>query len=111
MNSSIQTLGVVSRLFPMIRRGEKTSTIRWRENRIVPGPMRYVCDDDTSKFAIVNVVRCTDMPLALTAAYLGRSEEWPDEVMLAGMREHYPDIELTDIVQVIEHEPFNSSAT
>jgi len=46
------------------------------------------------------------MPLALAAPYLGSSEEWPDEVMLAGMREHYPDIELSDVVQVIEHEPF-----
>ena len=27
--------------------------------------------------------------------------------MLTGMREHYPDIELSDTVQVIEHEPFD----
>jgi len=39
--------------------------------------------------------------------YLGRSEEWPDEVMLAEMREHYPNIERAEIVQVIEQEPFN----
>jgi hypothetical protein len=68
--------------------------------------MRYVCDDDASKSAVVNVLRCTDMPLASVAAYLGKSTEWPDEVMLRGMRDHYPEIELADIVQVIEHEPF-----
>ncbi|WP_367714282.1 ASCH domain-containing protein [Nitratireductor sp. GISD-1A_MAKvit] len=104
MNNSIQTLGVVGRLFPMILRGEKTSTIRWRETRITPGPMRYLCDDDPSQSVVVNVLKCTDMPLCSVAAYLGRTEEWPDEVMLAGMREHYPGIDLTDIVQVIEHE-------
>lgn len=102
----MQTLGVVGRLFPLIVSGEKTSTIRFRENRIVPGPMRYACDDDIDQSVIVNVVRCTDMPLAEVTAYLGKTAEWPDDVMLSGMREHYPDIEMTDIVQVIEHDPF-----
>lgn len=102
----MQTLSVVGRLFPLILNGEKTSTIRWREVRIVPGLMRYVRDDDSKATADVNVVRCTDMPLAAVAAYLGKSREWPDEVMLAGMREHYPDIELTDVVQLVEHEPY-----
>lgn len=68
--------------------------------------MRYICDDDPAQTADVNVVRCTDMPLPAAAAYLGKSQEWPDDVMLAGMREHYPQIELTDIVQVIVHEPW-----
>jgi len=103
----MQTLGVVSRLFSSIESGEKTATIRFREARIVPGLMRYVCDGDAGRTAIVNVLKCTDMPLGHVAAYLGRSDEWPDDVMLPGMREHYPDIELSDIVQVIEHEPFD----
>jgi hypothetical protein len=102
----MQTLGVVGRLFPLILSGEKTSTIRWRERRIVPGPMRYVCEDGSGKSAVVNVVRCTDMPLASVAAYLGKTSEWPHDVMLAGMKEHYPAIELSDIVQVVEHERF-----
>lgn len=106
----IQTLGVVGRLFPLILSGEKTSTIRWRERRVVPGPLRYLCDDDPDQVAVVQVVRCTDMPLAQVAGYLGRSEEWPDAVMLAGMREHYPDIELADVVQVVEHEPYDPGA-
>jgi hypothetical protein len=105
MNGSIQTLEVVGRLFPLVLSGEKTSTIRFREPRIVPGPMRYVCSDDSGKTAVVNVTKCTDMPLASVAAYLGKTDEWPDDVMLSGMREHYPDIELSDIVQVIEHKP------
>lgn len=44
------------------------------------------------------------MPLSSVAAYLGKSANWPDDVMLEGMREHYPAITLSDIVQVIEHE-------
>jgi ASCH domain len=103
MNNSIQTLGIVHRLFPKVLSGEKTSTIRWREARIVPGPMRYVCDGDDTRSLVVTVLKCTDMPLASVAAYLGKTEEWPDDLMLAGMREHYPYIELTDIVQVVEH--------
>lgn len=104
MNTLIQTLGIVPRLFPEVLSGQKTSTIRWREQRIVPGPMRYVCDGD-GRSVTVTVVRCTDMPLASAATYLGKTEEWPPDVLLAGMREHYPQIELTDIVQVIEHIP------
>ncbi len=110
---SMQKLGVVARLFPLILTGEKTSTIRWREARIVPGPMLYIHDDDPAQRAVVIVTRCTDMPLSAVADYLGRSSEWPPEVMLAGMREHYPEIEMDDVVQVIEHEPFagNQSMT
>ena len=102
----MQTLGVVDRLFPQIVSGDKTATIRFREVRIVPGPMRYVCDHDASKTVVVNVVRCTDMALAEVAGYLGKSAEWPYDVMWSGMREHYPDIKMSDIVQVIEHDPF-----
>jgi hypothetical protein len=103
MNNSIQTLGIVHPLFPKVLSGKKTSTIRWREAHIVPGPMRYVCDGDDPRSVIVTVFKCTDMPLAAVAAYLGKTEEWPDKLMLAGMREHYPEIELSDIVQVVEH--------
>ncbi len=113
MKPETQVLGVVGRLFPAILSGEKTSTIRWREARIVPGPMRYVRDDavngDNRASVVVDVVRCTDMPLAAVADYLGKSDEWPDDVLLEGMREHYPDIELSDMVQVIEHEPVKRS--
>lgn len=106
----MQTLEIVGRLFPLILSGEKTSTIRFHESRIAPGPMRYVCGGDAGKSAVVNVVKCTDMPLASVAAYLGKTDEWPDDVVLSGMREHYPAIKLSDIVQVVEHEPFNPDA-
>ena len=99
----MQSLGVVPRLFPLIEAGEKTSTIRWRETRIETGYLRYVCDDDSTKTAIVWVIRCTDAPLSSAAAFVGREAEWPKEVMLAGMREHYPEIQWTDMVQIIEH--------
>ena len=99
----IQSLAVVARLFPLILSGEKTATIRFGEARIAPGPMRYVCTGDPDRTVIVEVVRCTDMPLSEAARFLGREAEWPREVMLEGMREHYPGIGWGDIVQMIEH--------
>ena len=101
----MQSLKVVDRLFGAILRGEKTHTIRWREPRIVPGPMTYVCNGNPSRTVVVMVTRCTDVPLSAAAAQVGKQDVWPDAVLLAGMREHYPAIELTEIVQVIEHEP------
>lgn len=107
----MQTLKVVARLFPLVESGEKTSTIRWREHRIEPGLMTYVCEGDDCRSAVVRVTKCTDMPLSEAATFLGRQEEWPDAVMLEGMREHYPEIELTSIVQVVEHlSPAETSA-
>lgn len=105
MPNEIQMLGVVDRLFPQIMTGEKTSTIRWRERHIVPGPMKFVCDGEPGKTVVVSVTRCTEMPLCQAAAFVGKSDEWPGNIMLAGMRAHYPDIELSSIVQVIEFEP------
>lgn len=102
MTDDLQSLHVVARLFPLILSGEKTSTIRWREMRVVPGPLRFLCGPAKAE---VRVIRCTDMPLAAAAAYLGRSADWPDAVMLAGMREHYPAITLADVVQVVEFLP------
>ena len=99
----MQRLGVVARLFPLVASGEKTSTIRWREAGIQPGYLRYVCDDDPESTLIVWVTRCTSMPLSDAAGFVGRAEDWPKDVMLAGMREHYPAIQWTDTVQVIEH--------
>ena len=99
----MQELCVVDRLFPSILSGEKTSTIRWREVRIEPGYMTYICEDDPNKTAVVWVTNCTDVPLSEVAAFVGKETEWPDAVMLEGMRKHYPEIELVDIVQVVEH--------
>ncbi len=84
----MQTLKVVKRLFPEVESGEKTSTIRWRELRIQPGLMIYECDTDPRKAVTVFVTSCTDMPFSQAAAFVGRNDEWPDDVMLAGMREH-----------------------
>jgi len=102
MQSDIQMLYVVERLFPDILSGAKTSTIRWRERRIVPGPMKFICERHPKRTALVEVSRCTDMPLSEAAAFVGRKGEWPDGVMLDGMREHYPDIQLSSMVQIIE---------
>ena len=99
----MQKLGVVPRLFPLIENGEKTSTIRWREAPVTPGPLLYVCNGDASRTSIVEVTRVTRMRLDQAAALLGRQDEWPDDVMLEGMREHYPAITLADEVDVIEH--------
>ena len=99
----MQKLDVVGRLFPQILSGEKRSTIRWREDRILPGYMTYICEGDAGKTVVVWVTRCSDMPLSEAAAFLGKESEWPDAIMVDGMREHYPEIELTDIVQIVEH--------
>ena len=103
MSPAIQTLGVVPRLFPDIVAGRKTSTIRWREGPIVPGLLRYVCDENPALTTIVLVTRVTSMPLRAAAGWLGRAEDWPDAVMLEGMREHYPAITLDDAVEIVEH--------
>jgi len=65
--------------------------------------MTYVCDGDPSRVVVVLVTRCTDVPLSEAAAFLGNETEWPDAIMLEGMREHYPEIKLTDTVQIVEH--------
>ena len=99
----MQKLDVVEKLFPLVLNGEKTSTIRFREQRIQVGPMVYWCEGNSTETSIVGVKRCTDMPLSEATAFLGKTKEWPVDIMLKDMRAHYPDIQLTDIVQVVEH--------
>ena len=99
----MQRLGVVDRLWTPLMAGEKRSTIRFGEPPIVVGPLTYVNDDHPLQTAGVMVTRVTRMKLSDAAAFLGRRDEWPDDVMLEGMREHYPTITLDDEVQVIEH--------
>jgi hypothetical protein len=99
----MQSLKLAERLFPLVVSGEKTHTIRWREPRMHPGPMRYICEGDPEKTVVVFVTRCRDVPLSQAAALVGKQDIWPDAIMLLGMREHYPDIELDDVVQVVEH--------
>ena len=82
--------------------GGKDHTIRWREMRISPGPLRLYDEVRPERDVTVMVSRCTDMPLKEAAAFVGRADEWPDEIMLAGMRQHYPKIAMEDTVQVIE---------
>ncbi len=103
MQQSTQALGVVDRLFLQILSGEKTSTIRWQERHIVLGTLKFICDVNSSQTVDVEVFRCTDMPLSEAASFVGRADDWPGEIMLEGMREHYPDIQLSSIVQVIEY--------
>ncbi len=99
----MQKLVVVERLFPLVVTGEKTSTIRFGEQRMQVGPMAYWCDGDSTRTVTVWVNRCSDMRLSEAAAFLGKTKEWPDAVMLEGMREHYSDIQLSDVVQIVEH--------
>ena len=93
----------VTSLFPDVRSGKKQHTIRWREGKIIPGPMLYVNADDDSETLVVQVTEVKTMKLFFVASYLGRLEEWSDEVLLSGMREHYPDIRLDSEVEVIHH--------
>lgn len=99
----MQQLTLVSRLMPLVRRGEKTSTIRWQEGDIVTGPLRLVNQQDEADIEIVWVTRIDILRLNEVAAKLGKEVEWPDAVLLKGMREHYPAIRLSGEVQLITH--------
>lgn len=91
------------RLIPDVRSGKKQHTIRWGEEKIIPGPMQYVNADEDSDTLVVQVTQVKTMKLCSVARYLGWLEEWPDEVLLSGMREHYPDIRIDSEVAVIHH--------
>lgn len=108
MRDPVASLDVVPRLFPAILSGEKTHTIRWREGVIRPGSLRFVCG---AQGVAVEVTRVTDLPLRAAAAFVGMAAEWPDDVMLAGMREHYPAITLDDVVQVVQFRLAEPKAT
>lgn len=102
---SLQYLEIVPRLLPDVRAGRKRHTIRWRECEIVPGPMLYVNAQDAYDTVMVCVTQVEKMPLFDVAARLGKSVEWPDALLLEGMREHYPRIEMDSEVAVIYHLP------
>ena len=97
-----QHLDVVGRPFPDILNGTKTHTIRWQEARADIGELIFTNVDDRSQQAIVQVTRCSDVPLRDAASLVGKQDIWPADVMLDGMRAHYPDITLDDTVQVVE---------
>lgn len=99
----MQTLLIVPRLLPEVRAGHKRHTIRWRERAISPGPLCYINADDPQDIVNVRVTGVARMPLSSVAEYLGKSDEWPDAVLLEGMREHYPEIRLDSEVEVIHH--------
>lgn len=101
----MQSLEIVSRLLPDVRSGKKLHTIRWQERNISPGPMLYVNAEDVSDMVIVWVTNVETMPLSVVAQHLGKADEWPDDVLLAGMREHYPGIAMDSQVEVIHHLP------
>ena len=101
----MQKLEIVPRLLPDVRAGRKLHTIRWREYEIVPGPMLYVNAQDASDTVMVCVTLVEKMPLSVVAARLDNSAEWPDAVLLEGMREHYPSIKMDSEVAVIHHLP------
>lgn len=100
----MQYLDVAGRLFPDVLSGVKTNTMRWHETRIVPGSLMLINCDDRTQTHLVQVTRCTDVALSQAAAWVGIEKEWPADKMLASMRSHYPEITLSDSVQVIEFE-------
>lgn len=65
--------------------------------------MQYVNADDDSDTLLVQVTEVKTMMLNSVARHLGKLEEWPDEDLLSGMQEHYPDIRLDSEVAVIHH--------
>lgn len=101
----MQNLEIVPRLLPDIRAGRKLHTIRWREREIVPSPVLYVNVRDASDAVMVWVTHVEKMPLSAVAGRPGKTADWPDAVLLKGMREHYPRIEMNSGVVVIHHLP------
>jgi len=99
----MQHLSIVPRLLPAVRRGEKTHTLRWQEGYIHPGPLRYCNQQNPADTLVVWVTSVETLPLCAAAERLGKQAEWPDDVLLAGMREHYPAIELNSVVQLVHH--------
>ncbi|MDH2067126.1 ASCH domain-containing protein [Pantoea sp. GD03673] len=99
----MQQLTLVPRLMPVVRRGKKTSTVRWQEGEIVTGPLTLVNQQDEADTVIVWVTQIETLRLNEVAARLGKAAEWPDAKLLQGMREHYPAIRLDSEVQLITH--------
>lgn len=64
--------------------------------------MRYVCVSDDTKTVDVMVVKCIDMQLSEAAPYLGKLDEWSDEIMFERMRRQFPEINLAYPVQVFD---------
>jgi hypothetical protein len=69
----MQFLGIVPHLFPYGEHGEKRSTIRWRKQTFVPGPLTCVCDGEPERRFTAIVTRVTTMPLSQVADHLGRT--------------------------------------
>ena len=101
----MQHLEVAGRLWDDLLEGRKTNTIRWREMPVAQGPLTFIRSDDPAQRVVVEVLRCTELPLRQAAEFLGKEDIWPAEVMLSGMRSHYPEITMDDTVQVIEFAP------
>lgn len=65
--------------------------------------MCFTCLERPSRTLIVWVTKVTLLPLKDAAQFLGREKEWPSDVMLDGMREHYSEISLADQVEIVEY--------
>ena len=99
----MQKLTLVKRLFELTQKGEKKATIRWQEGPIRLGYLCFSCLEEPSRTLIVQVTKVTSLPLKNAAQFLGEEKEWPPDIMQAGMKEHYPEISLTDQVEIVEY--------
>lgn len=93
------------RLLSDVRAGIRLHTIRWRESKILPGPMIYVSDRDTSDSVMVWVTHVEKMRLSDVSARLSKCSEWLDTELLEDMCELYPRIEMDSRGVVIHHSP------
>src|SRR5690606_19352220 len=102
--NDIQTLELVDRRWNDLLKGQKLDTIRFNEGTIVPGLLRYLNCDDSSKTCIVYVTNVQSIPLHDVLKYSKDLERKPDEgALLSLMREHYPAITLDTVVDYIQH--------
>ncbi len=99
-----QWLHLVTRRWPALLKGEKTSTFRLNEGFVHPGFLVYKDYPDERAAAVVYVQNVYYVPLRQAIALDGFDDHTPNEtIALKQMRVHYPDITLDTPVLLARH--------
>lgn len=100
--NGIQALELVDRYFDALFAGQKRNTQRYQEQRTEPGFLIFEASDDPVLLALVWVEDVIYTALRDVHDAVGGEKYSPDE-LLAGMRKHYPDIQLDSEIMVVKH--------
>lgn len=101
-NNGVQALELVDRFFDDLFAGKKRNTWRYKEQPVTPGFLVFEASVDPQLIALVWVDDVAHVKLADVHTVLEGENTPPDE-LLAGMRRHYPDIELDSEVMIVKH--------